>query len=152
MKSKGNLLKEFNNYGPYYKVEFDITVNTYPGNCEVFHFTANDNDCCNQGDRYPMLYCNSQPAFWLTSSLNSNANYGKNYFYDVGTKYHIVIEQCLENGQLVYKIIVNDEVFVTEVNSNPLTFDSVKLYAAGAWHTACNDENISLENLKVSTC
>ena len=151
---KGQLLKEFEDWGPYFKVEADITVNkaTPAECCNVFHFTANDNNCCDHGDRIPFLFINEAGHFHVSSSVNGNGNYYQNYEYELGKKYHMVIQQCFENGELVYKIMMDDEVFLSEVNSNPLTFELVKLYAGQPWKDHFDAEYGSLENLKVSNC
>ena len=91
----------------------------------------------------------------IKSGINNNGNYDTTYYYALGKKDHMVIQQCLESGQVVYKVIINGEVEATVVNSNPLSFHSVKLYASDPWYTVsyCDDAAyVSLENLSVSTC
>ena len=152
----GQVLTQFENWGPYYKVEFDITVKQQmSSSCDCLHFTATGADT-KHGDRYPFFYIYSSGKFFIGSSVNSNWNYyNDDIEYEVGTKSHVVIQQCLENGQLVFKIIMNGGVEENVVNSNPLTFNSMKVYASGSKYPAgdCVDSDyVSLENLIISTC
>ena len=53
---KNNTIETIQNLGPNYKVEFNIFVKKEGHSLNVFHFTANDNACCNVGDRIPFVY------------------------------------------------------------------------------------------------
>ena len=64
---QGQVLKEFQNWGPSFRVEADITVNKQPISSSIFHFTANDNHCCDYGDRIPYLFEINFPILFLLS-------------------------------------------------------------------------------------
>ena len=74
------------------------------------------------------------------------------YKFELNQPYHIIIQQCLENGEFVYKIVINDEVILSAVNSNPLTFNLVKLYTSDPWYPPFVAEYGSLANFKVGIC
>ena len=52
---KNNLIKTYAKWGPSYKVEFNFLVKEYT-KANILHFTANDNNCCNMGDRIPLIH------------------------------------------------------------------------------------------------
>ena len=70
--------------------------------------------------------------------------------------YHIVLQQCLENGEVVYKIEINNEIIVSNTitnTNNAVTFDLVKLYVSNPWDTAFDSQYGSVENFKFQkTC
>ena len=76
----------------------------------------------------------------------------QSYKCELNQPYHIIIQQCLENGEFVYKIVINDEVIISPVNSNPLTFNQVKLYTSDPWYPPFVAEYGSLANIKVGIC
>ena len=132
---KDQLIHTFQNWGPKYKVELDITFWKQDGNWKnVFHFTT-DGDCCNLGQRIPFLGVVSN-NFRIGSSVNDNANYEIDFNFELGKFYNIIIEQYEDQENIwKYQIKINGELSYSSTNQNPQKFKDVKFYAGDNWHS-----------------
>ena len=132
---KDQLIHTFQEWGPKYKVEFDITVWKQYGNWQnVFHFTT-DGDCCNLGQRIPLLRVKSK-TFRIESSVNDNGNYANEFNFELGKYYNIVIKQYEEQKDIwKYEVKINGQIRVSATNDNPQTFKDVKFYAGDNWQS-----------------
>ena len=79
------MAQNYRNWGDEYSIEFDIVVNKPPRTqwLNVFHFTANNNNCCNHGDRIPAFWVNRDGNFYIISSVSNEGNYQKPVRYIV---------------------------------------------------------------------
>ena len=79
--------------------------------------------------------------------MDGNGNYWFNYEFEEGQKYHFVIEQTVEDGIVMYKIIVDGEVVHSKQNNNPQDFNNVMAYVSDPWR---NPFDGCLENLELT--
>ena len=146
---KGQFLKEFLEWGPYFKVEADITVTEVPTDdwTNVFHFTTGENSG-SLGSRIPAVWINKDGYLHICTNLVGKT-YGicKGYDFVLDKKHHLVIGQFHENGEIIYKIEIDGDNIFSEVNKNPQAFDFVKLYASDPWHTSFATQYGYLENI-----
>ena len=128
-----------------FKVEFDITANRAQTDyTNVLHLTTGEN-CCGNGQRIPAVYISS--VIVIITSLDGNGNHWVNYPFVDGQKYHFVIEQTLEDGIVMYKIIVDGEVFYSKQNNQPQNFNNVMAYVSDPWTPTFDG---CLENLELT--
>ena len=81
----------------------------------------------------------------LCSEVNGNHNYWFNYNFNDGQKYHFVIEQTFEDGIVMYKIVVDGEVVLSQQNNQPQNFNNVMAYVSDPWNPTFDG---CMENLK----
>ena len=80
--------------------------------------------------------------------MDGNGNHDFNYqYFEEGQKYHFVIEQTLEDGIVMYKIIVDGEVVHSQQNNKPQNFNNVMAYVSDPWTPTFDG---CLENLKLT--
>ena len=143
---KGNLIETIQNWGPNYKVEFNIFVKKGGSVLNVFQFSANDKGCCDIGDRVPLVHVhsswNSDNVIHVSSGVNSAGNNYTNIPYNLFTVYNIIIQQYEETQNVwKYEIIVNGEVKKSIQNNDPKAFTNVKVYAGSPWHNDMFDSD-----------
>ena len=132
---KDQLIHTFPEWGPKYKVEFDITVWKQDGHLKnVAHFTTDEN-CCSHGQRIPSFSV-GYSTFRIDSSVNGNGNYIKEFNYELGKYYNIIIQQYEEEANVwKYEIKINGQLNHSDTNENHQTFKDVKFYAGDSWHS-----------------
>ena len=111
----------------------------------VLHLTTGGN-CCGNGQRIPAVHVQNK-KFHISTSLNGNGNSKFKYKYEKHQKYHIVIQQSLENGLVMYKIIVDGEVVYSQQNNQPQNFNNVMAYVSDPWSDPFDG---CLENLELT--
>ena len=133
--SKDNHVWSTSDWSDEFRIEFDITVEKeLPGSWKsLFHLTTKENG--GFGGRIPAVFLNPAKYFHTCFHVNGNDNYCQNYNYELNKKYHFEISQeNNENGQAVYQISVNGEVFHEVINTTPFGFKNVKLYLSDPWY------------------
>ena len=146
---KGQIIQTFEKWGSTFKVEFDITANRAlaGGFTNVLHLTTGEN-CCGNGQRIPSVFITEWRQFYISTSLDGNGNHDFYYqYFEEGQKYHFVIEQTLEDGIVMYKIIVDGEVVHSQQNNKPQNFNNVMAYVSDPWTPTFDG---CLENLKLT--
>ena len=142
----GNLLATLPSWGLEFKVEFDLTVTSWPTNyCQVFQFTKGGLNK-SYGDRIPAMWagfsnktgtvyfriCSDVDGQLLWRDcfrLNADSNNGRKF--KLGQKYHFVIQQTQgEDSKYHFEIFLDGKRRYSRSNVNAKNFDSVKLYAS----------------------
>ena len=140
-------------------MEFNIFVKKVAKEDEylnVFHFTANDNPCCNIGDRIPSVYVHrrledSDDVFHFSSGVNLVGYYVTEVPYDLFTEYNIIIQQYEESQNIwKYEIIINGEVKHSIQNIDPKVFTNVIVYAGSPWGDVLDSDHGTVWNLKIN--
>ena len=148
--TKGSLTKEYHNWGDIYSIEFDVVVTKLNENwMNVFHFTATNENCCDNGDRVPALFINKAGYFHFTTSLNDNGNYWKDFTFVLGKTYHVIIQQSKEDNKYWYEIIIDGDSLLREENKSPKTYSTVDLYTSDPWHDPFSSDFGNVYNLKI---
>ena len=115
----------------------------------VFRITATDDDCCDLGDRIIHVQINDDGYFSVSSHVNGNSNYYKQFHFEVGKKYHISIQQWKENEKYWYEITIDGLSKFKIENSQPKQFSNVKLYATSPWQAAFTSDFGSICSIKI---
>nr|XP_047137903.1 uncharacterized protein LOC100212432 [Hydra vulgaris] len=134
-----NLVANIPKFGKIYRVSFDVKPNSFSkGWHNVIHFTVGS-DADKYGDRVPGVWFhnNGDGSLHIAAPINGDIN---RYFdttpLPLNDWSHIEISQQLENNIYIYKIQLNGENVFSEVNSQPKSFDNVKVYASDPWYLA----------------
>jgi len=148
---KGELTKEYQNWGKAFLIEFDIVVNKLPNGewMNVFHFTGNKKDCCGLGDRIPALFINKGGYFHFTTALDDDGNNQKNINFVLETIYHVTIQQSNIDSKYWYEIIMNNESKLKKENMNPKSYSTVRFYNSDPWFDSFTYEFGHICNLEI---
>ena len=144
-----NLLQIFKNWGPEYKIEFDITVTKLPNHwANVFHFTHEGTD-----SKFLSLMINGE-----TKKFRIEEKFTEPHYWDISIelnkKYHFVIEtQYIANTRYRFNILVDkNRIAHEDFTKKPAPLVNVLLYASDPWKTSSFDyEHGTLENFTVIT-
>ena len=149
---KNQLVTEFKNWGKEYKIEFAIKVDKFTTDerTNVFHFTANDNNIGKYGDRIPAVFIHRNGYFLVCSAFNDHNNFCKDYKFELGKKYHAIIQQFKKDGKYWYEIIADGESKFKAENEKPTNFDNVKLYGSDPWHPPFSSDFGRIYDVKIS--
>ena len=71
--------------------------------------------------------------FHIVSERNGSGNAHNNYDVEVGKVYEIELIQGLQDGKMMFEIIVNGDTFVKEENAQPTTIQNAKVYLGDPW-------------------
>ena len=105
---RNNLLATIDNWGPYFRVSFDLKihskVNSVWSSILAFKGNGGSDDLKKYGDRAPAIFYNNKDGYLhFINAVSGNRNYGFNYNIDVGNWYHIEIIQKLNNDGQVWQ-------------------------------------------------
>ena len=157
---KGNLVHQFGTWGPDFTLAFELRINSPTSEISptawynLFHFTANDRDCCEYGDRLPSVYLRK-------STVNAN-----------GWQFHTSIRMPpLKTGSLSEMVIgqwhkiklawkeneKKDEAIFTETidgkvleswKTEPTQYHNVKWYQSNPWYPSAGNL-VNLQNFTI---
>ena len=149
---KGQIFATYPEWGHFYRVEFDITVNVIPENwLNVFHFTKSNNNIKHYGDRAPAFWIRKDGYFYVASAVSGDKNHWFDFQFELGKKYHVLIRQFEDHDEkVIYEIEIDYEVKHSVPNDQAWDFRDVKLYVSDPWHQAFSSEYGILENLRIS--
>ena len=141
---KGQIIQTFEKWGSTFKVEFDIIAfKAKTGLTNVLHLTT--------GESCPSFFCHRIPSVYINQwgQFHIYTSFGKRtvYKFEDGQKYHFAIEQTLEDGIVMYKVIVDGQVVHSEQNNKPEDFNNVMAYVSDPWDPTFDG---CLENLKLT--
>ena len=154
---KNNLVGTIENWGPLFRISFDLIFNSKPTseqNYNILAFKENGgtNDCCKIGDRVPYLsYHPSETTERLTfaSAVGANGNwtYDHNLTVEINKKYNFVVEQKIENNkvcnfmsicvrrrqtyyilQVYFSASIDGTQIFSELNPTPRSFQDVQVF------------------------
>ena len=132
---QNNFIKEFQNWGMEFNIEFSLKV-TQLQTAEwtnVFHFTA-DGDNEKYGDRIPALYIHKNGHFRICSAINDKKCFRTEIHFVIGKVHQISIKQWRNPMQKYsFEIIMDGEQKQKIENTKPQSFPKVKLYASDPW-------------------
>ena len=98
---KNNQIGTIASWGPTFRVAVDIIVHSAgSGYTSILRFTSTSQNCCQMGDRLPIIHYHSKGYLHITSAVNKNGNYYVNYNIDLKKWYHIEIAQTTMNGKV----------------------------------------------------
>ena len=125
--------------GRIYRVSFDVKPNSFSKEWRsVLHFTIGS-DLTNYGDRIPGVWFHhsGDGSLYIAAPINGNLDrVFKTEPVPLKEWSHIEISQQLENSIYIYAIRLNGEKVFSEENTQPKTFENVKVYASDPWYPA----------------
>ncbi|XP_047137853.1 uncharacterized protein LOC100198704 isoform X2 [Hydra vulgaris] len=135
--NKGKLLAVVPKLGKEFSVSFDVKPNSFAAEWRnVIHFTIGSN-IGNYGDRVPGVWFhqNGNGGLHIAAPINGNAN---RYFdtkpLALNEWTNVEISQKLEESVYIYIIKINGESVFAEENTQPKSFEDVKVYASDPWY------------------
>merc|ERR1711953_1588592 len=132
------------NWGPEYRVAVDIMVHSAGstdvyGYSNILHFTAGADDWTSKlGERIPAIYYHRNPesVFHICSTVGTNGNSCFDYNIEFNKEYHIEFVQANKNGKFYYTVNINGEEIKNEENTNPQSFEDVKVFGGNNFNPA----------------
>ena len=99
--TKNNLLTTIPNWGPTWKITFELLIKSFPTTTEasILHFTTG-NRCCDVGDRIPFLQIYNKDVL-VVNAVNGNGNYYINSYCQPNEKCSFIISQSIEDDQVI---------------------------------------------------
>ena len=108
--TKNNLLKTIPNWGPSWRLSFDVNIvsftdfdgTDYDGAwADIVQLTATGNPCCDVGDRVPYVQANKNGYFIVGTGIGNEGN----YYFQINDRnkllwYSVKISQIRENGKV----------------------------------------------------
>ncbi|XP_065651454.1 uncharacterized protein LOC136079549 isoform X2 [Hydra vulgaris] len=146
---KNNLIALLSYLDKAYSVSFQIKPKSYSlGWKSVIHLTIGRN-LDNYGDRTPAIYFHEDGSgrLYITSAVNGNNNY---VFITQPLPLNqwssIQVSQIRINGKYVFSVYLNKSMIHSVENTNPRSFENLKVYASNPWFNA---QDCSIEELKI---
>ena len=120
----------YDDWSGAFSIEFDIRVDSLPNQdvevLNVFRFTATEGDNNADGNSIPELMVSHEGFFMF----HNDANYLTKFEFDIGTVYHVRIQQLKEHSVYWYEIIINGEsIMAKQENGHVKSYPTVSLYA-----------------------
>ena len=103
--TKNTQIATIDNWGPEYRVEFDIMVHSAgKGFQSIFQFTTIGKNTVNIGDHVPtiLFYYSTGGYLRIVSAVNEKGYYQRDHSIDLKKWYHIEIVQAKKNGKVRY--------------------------------------------------
>ncbi|XP_065651452.1 uncharacterized protein LOC136079548 isoform X2 [Hydra vulgaris] len=146
---KNNLIALLSYLDDTYSVSFKVKPKSYSlGWKSVIHLTIGRN-LDNYGDRTPAIYFHEDGSgrLYITSAVNGDSNY---IFITQPLPLNqwssIQVSQIRLNGKYVFSVYLNESMIHSVENTNPRSFENLKVYGANPWFNA---QDCSIKNLKI---
>ena len=105
-----NLVGTIPTWGPAFKVEFSLYINSFDGPnlkngmlAELLRFTSRDSNCCAIGDRIPAIFTDKRRFIQVATHIGTGTGAGnkwKNVNLNVKTWYRVVVQQVFSNNKV----------------------------------------------------
>ena len=120
---KGQIFQTFEEWGNIFRIEFDILASRVQWDTSILHLTTGE-----ESVKIPAL------TVWGTQFVVDSPGIPLvRYGFEIDRKYHFVIEQILEDGIVMFKVIVDGEVFHSQQNNNYNNYNNVIAYVSDPW-------------------
>ena len=119
------------------------------GYLNVFRLTGTDDNCCDHGDRIPLVSILNTGYFEVSSTVNGNGNYYNHFLFELGKQYQMSIQQWKQNGTHWYEITIDGISKFKIENNQPKQFSNVELYASDPWYNPFTSDFGSICNIKI---
>ena len=97
-------------WGPFFRISFDLFVSSLGpsqwGSILSFKGNGGTNDCCNNGDRVPIIQLNENGELYFINSVNDNGNAYFTTPVETNKWHEIVIEQTKIDDQVEKNILI----------------------------------------------
>ena len=144
---KGFLLTTIPKLGKEWRIKFEIKPSKFTGtNNNIIHLTSTDKDeYITNGDRIPIILFEDNKLY-VRSSVNGKPNY-KKIFTDVlslNQWTRIEVVQHMVDDDYIFSISIGGKELHSHsvVNTQPMEFTDVKVYASSPWFQTCKMSEI----------
>ena len=104
MIQRGKQIGTIESWGPFFQIKFDLYINSFgPAAWNgILSFKGNgaSKDCCNDGDRVPIVQLNEIGQLVFVNSVNGDGNYNSRHYVQSKKWLRITIEQKLTNDKV----------------------------------------------------
>ena len=105
MIERGRLIDTVEAWGPLFKISFDLFITSFGPSAwsSILSFKGNggSNNCCNNGDRVPIVQLNENGQLYFINSVNGNGNAYFHTGVDLNKWHKIEIQQNRMDGKVV---------------------------------------------------
>ena len=103
-----NLVGTISTWGPAFKVEFSLYINSFDGPnlkngkvAELLRFTSGDGNCCAVGDRVPAIFTDKRGFIQVATQIGTHGNKWKNVNLNEKTWYRVeLVQQVFSNNKV----------------------------------------------------
>ena len=147
--TQGLVVKEYQNWGGVYTIQFDIKVTNVPNTLlNVFQFIAN-NDVSGTYGPIPALWITKDENFQICSVINGNKDFCGSYCFELGKDYQITIQQFKVMEKYWYQILIDGKTKLMIDNTQPKSFPIVNFYASDQWNETFALDFGSISNVRI---
>ena len=146
--TQGMVVKEYQNWGDVYTIQFDIKVTNVPSILvNVFQFIVNDD----VGTYGPIsaLWITEDEHFYICSAINGDKDFCESFCFALGMDHQITMQQFKDNGKYWYQILIDGKTKLMIENTQPESFPIVNFYASDQWNETFSSEFGSIGNVKI---
>ena len=126
MIERGRLIDTVEAWGPLFKISFDLFITSFGpsewGSILSFKGNGGTNNCCNNGDRVPIVQLHNNGELFFINSINGNGNAYFHTAVDLNKWYKIEIEQTRIDGK------VEDKHLMLVIIREPYKVRKKKMY------------------------
>ena len=102
---RGRLIDTVEAWGPFFRISFDLFITSLGpyewGSILSFKGNGGTNNCCNNGDRVPIIQLQDNGELYFINSINGNGNTHFHTAVDLNKWYKIEIEQTKISDKVV---------------------------------------------------
>ena len=96
---RGRLLETVESWGPFFRISFDLFISSFGPSewSSILSFKGNGgtSNCCNNGDRVPIVQLRKNGQLYFINSVNGNGNAYFHTAVETNKWYKIEIEQTM---------------------------------------------------------
>ena len=96
---RGRLIETVESWGPFFRISFDLFISSFGPSewSSILSFKGNGgtSNCCNNGDRVPIVQLRKNGQLYFINSVNGNGNAYFHTAVDTNKWYKIEIEQTM---------------------------------------------------------
>ena len=108
-----NLVGTIPSWGPAFKVEFDLYINSFDGPnlknrmlAELLRFASREGNCCAVGFRVPAIFTDKRGFIQVAAQIGTHGNKWRNVNLNEKTWYRIeLVQRVFSNNKVTYAIM-----------------------------------------------
>jgi len=154
MIERGRLIDTVEAWGPLFKISFDLFITSFGPSAwsSILSFKGNEgsNNCCNNGDRVPIVQLTDYGDLFFINSIDGNGN---GYFHtgvELNKWLKIEIQQDRIDGKVFFLVKIDGQEINRLENYDPRSFEDVRVYAGDSFNDPANAryKNLHYENIE----
>ena len=116
---KNRKVETISEWGPGYRVSFDMKIMKLGEDAyqNIFHITSTGNNCCNIGDRLPVLTLHKSGALYMGTQIGNAGNKNiQTAALDKDKLYKVELEQNYNDGKVRLKLPIYQNVYFINIS------------------------------------